>query len=545
MLTSVNARAPKNAAALSPAQSETYAKLESAVTASSLVTFEADAGFGKSTLIDRLLAERGGARVTLRDLLQATANASHAAIETPLLNLLEEAFNEASLIVMDDFDLVAATLSDGGYVRANMFAAALHGLTERARAANKCLLFAGSEFRPSFMPEIVSFGFFQGRMLSVTAERFSEQDYRFFLELELGSEIARTLPVKRLFDYSPGLNGHQLRQLGALMREHGRNDEAFVRELIDTRLLITNANVGEIADVKFSDLKGFEQIVADLTTYVVNPLKADPRFDEIGLAPKRGVLLYGPPGTGKTSIGRALAHQMQGKFFMIDGTIPTEPAKDFYPKVQAIFSAAKKAAPCVLFIDDADVLFQSDRATGLSRYLLTMLDGLESETAGKVAVIMTAMDPNHMPPPLLRSGRVELWIETKPPSDKVRAEIIAADVARLPPAFRDYDFAEISDVTSGFNAADMRRIVSDVKALYGRDIVENRKPKPVGEYFAIAANEVRQNKVLLGLAEAGQLKLGVAIDGQAAPTATGAGIGSKDGRKASRLRDESNSCAGE
>ena len=73
------------------------------------------------------------------------------------------------------------------------------------------------------------------------------------------------------------------------------------------------------------------------------------------------------------------------------------------------------------WIDDADVLFQSDRATGLSRYLLTMLDGLESESAGKVAVILTAMNPNHLPPALLRSGRVELWLETRLPAQAARA----------------------------------------------------------------------------------------------------------------------------
>jgi len=493
-------------ASLSVAQSVAYEQLTETIGIAPLVVLEGEPGCGKSTLIRRLLDERRGVRIGIRDLLSASANAAHPGLESHLMRLLEKAMERADLVVVDDFDRLLQGLAG---VRGAWWQGGMQSLIDRASEQGQCLVFTGTNFRDEFAPELFGVGVFEQRMMEIVVPGFSAEDFAFYLTLELGAEVVQRLPIQRIFDHAPGLNGHQLQMLAALLRKHGRTDEAFIREMIDTRILLTNANLGEIADIRFSDLQGFEQIVDDLTTYVINPLKSDPRFDAIGLAPKRGVLLFGPPGTGKTSIGRALAHQMQGKFFMIDGTIPTEPANAFYPSIQAIFEAAKRAAPCVLFIDDADVLFQSDRSAGLSRYLLTMLDGLESHTAGKIAVIMTAMNPNHMPPALLRSGRVELWLETRPPPDTVRAAIIAADVAGLPASFQAYDFARISEVTEGFNAADMRRIVSDVKALYARDVVENRTPRGVDDYFFEAADGVRINKRLLQLAEKRELKMGV------------------------------------
>src|SRR5262249_10567153 len=146
------------------------------------------------------------------------------------------------------------------------------------------------------------------------------------------------------------------------------------------------------------------------------PLQQPELARELGLKAKRGVLLHGDPGTGKTSIGRALARQMAGKFFMIDGTFVLGTGS-FYKKVNDVFAAAIANSPSVIFIDDADVMFKQDSG-GFNRYLLTRLDGLASESVGHVCIMMTAMDIRDMPVAMLRAGRVEVWLETKLPDEK-------------------------------------------------------------------------------------------------------------------------------
>ncbi|MEO7649567.1 MAG: ATP-binding protein [Bryobacteraceae bacterium] len=107
------------------------------------------------------------------------------------------------------------------------------------------------------------------------------------------------------------------------------------------------------------------------------------------------------------------------KFFLSDGTVVAG-THEFYHKIRKVFDAARKNAPSVVFIDDADVMFAGDKDQGLQRFLLTMLDGLESASAERICVMMTAMDVGSLPQAMLRSGRVELWLETRVPDTVVR-----------------------------------------------------------------------------------------------------------------------------
>ncbi len=107
-------------------------------------------------------------------------------------------------------------------------------------------------------------------------------------------------------------------------------------------------------------------------------------------------------------------------------------SNNFYAEINRVFSAAKRNAPSIVFIDDADVIFEGHKEDGLYRYLLTKLDGLESASSGRVCVMITAMEPADLPAALLRSGRIELWLETRLPDESARAEFFAKNLHRCP-----------------------------------------------------------------------------------------------------------------
>src|SRR5205807_10393687 len=104
-------------------------------------------------------------------------------------------------------------------------------------------------------------------------------------------------------------------------------------------------------------------------------------------------------------------------------------------------------APSVIFIDDSDVIFESGEELGLYRYLLTMLDGLESESSGRVCVMLTAMDVANIPPALLRSGRIELWLEMRLPDGNARREMLQRQLSGAVSSLGQPDLEAIVEAT--------------------------------------------------------------------------------------------------
>jgi ATP-dependent 26S proteasome regulatory subunit len=252
----------------------------------------------------------------------------------------------------------------------------------------------------------------------------------------------------------------------------------------------SNLVVEDVEDVLLDDLVGIDNIVRDLLRTIVIPMTQPELARELGLKPARGVLLHGEPGTGKTTIGRALARQMKGKFFIMDGSVRPGDA-------DRLLAAAEASSPSVFFIDDADVIFQNGENSGFARKLLTKLDGLESESIGNVCIIMTAMDVADMPPAVVRSGRVEVWLHMEAPDAKKRTDMIRYFAKSLPEDLRKFDEGLISEATEGFVPADLRGLVGDARGHIAYDRHKGRPVKSFQDYLLLAADEIQTRKATL------------------------------------------------
>jgi transitional endoplasmic reticulum ATPase len=406
-------------------------------------------------------------------------------------HVLAEALAKQDVVIVDDFHLVAiVSCCSHAYPRQNFLAAALVPLVDFARGSGKTMLFTAQD---APIP-----GLFQ-RVPAVGIPPFTVADQAALADRFLGTR-ASLIDFKKVHRFAPNLSARQLRHAFEAFRDSDQLDtDRFVAYLREHHMA-SNVDLGEVQAVDLHDLKGLDDVIEALEANIILPLENSEVAEELNLKPKRGVLLAGPPGTGKTTIGRALAHRLKSKFFLVDGTVISG-TPHFYGHIQRIIEAAKQNAPSIVFVDDSDVIFESGQETGLYRYLLTMLDGLESTSAGRVCIMMTAMDVGNLPPALVRSGRIELWLETRLPSLHARAAILADHCRGLPPALGTIDVNSLAESTEGLSGADLKRVVEDGKLLFAHARTRNLPLQPVTAYFLTAVETVRRNKEQYAKAE--------------------------------------------
>jgi predicted AAA+ superfamily ATPase len=476
---------------LCPAQQRALAQLIQVLPMFSIVGLVGRQGQGKSTVLRKLHEQTGGEWLCAREILHALRERHPLAIEESLEQLLGAALQNAQYVYLDDLSLLTSVVSGcGAYPRPGLLEVVLECITAALSANNKKLIFA-STYHQSL----------QKKGFVASLPDFQADDYAFFCRAYLGADLAERLDYRKIFRFAQGLDGYDLKTIGLLLRDRGDLDTEGYIDALRSFGLTSNVNLREVQQVTLADLKGVDDVIESLIANVVVPLEQIELADELRLRPKRGVLLVGPPGTGKTTVGRALAHRLKSKFFLIDGTFISGTGS-FYHSIHQVFHEARHNAPAIIFIDDSDAIFESGEELGLYRYLLTMLDGLESESTRQVCVMMTAMDVGHLPPALIRSGRIELWLEMRLPDEAARSAILTQLTLGLGTVFAGLELARLVEATSGFTGADLKRLIDDGKNLFAHDKVRGVPVSSATTYCLRAVDIVRENKGRYAEAEA-------------------------------------------
>jgi ATP-dependent 26S proteasome regulatory subunit len=490
------ARAPRRVATrLSPSQQGAMDDLVRSLTFSRVSVIWGASGFGKTTMLETLRDTKFARAPLLStlDFLTEMRDRDPLALEEAYAEMLLRALAKHETVLVDDLHLInGVTCCNYMYQRKSYFISPLTAVMTRALKTSKRLVFTcdGSA------PEPVANRCYYHGIKKLTAD-----DYAHLCATWLPKKTAGRLDFPKIFRFAPNLNAHQLR---------GASQELALDESVDTtrfidylraRRMASNVDLTEVQAVDLRSLKGLDDVIESLEANVVLPFENDKLASELNIKPKRGVLIIGPPGTGKTTVGRALAHRLKSKFFLIDGTFISG-TQDFYTRIRNVVEAAKQNAPAIIFIDDSDVIFSGGKEKGLYRYLLTMLDGIESESAARVCVMMTAMEVGGLPPALIRSGRIELWLETRLPDQQARVQILEELLAAQPAAFARPDVVRIATASEGMTGADLKRLIEDGKVLFAFDKARSRPLQPTTDYVLAAIAPVRANKQRYAAAEA-------------------------------------------
>jgi transitional endoplasmic reticulum ATPase len=469
---------------LSPAQQSAADRLSNRLSTGSVFVLRAQPGMGRTTVLSHVHRNTGGIFLGVRQFLNELTARRPEAIEEAFLAMLDHALNESDLVIVDDLHLVTAVVTSCEYSRSYLLDAALTAVLADAVSRNKKLVFGTGDDEPDPISR---------RACIVSMPEFRPEDFACISQSWLPEEIAAAIDYAQVHRFGPSLTAHQLKGAAQWLASAPSTTSDDLITYLREHHLASNVELDEVAPVNLRDLKGVDDVIRALEAKIALPLENDELAAQYGLKPKRGVLLAGPPGTGKTTIGRALAHRLKSKFFLIDGTVIAG-TDFFYRDVRRIFEAAKKNAPSIIFIDDSDVIFEGNEEHGLYRYLLTMLDGLESASAGRVCVMMTAMNVGSLPRALVRSGRVELWLETRLPDTEARTSIVRSLLAGLPAPIDTADIGQIAEAARGLTGADLKAVVEDGKLLFAHDVTKGVALRPIEEYFLDAIDTVRANQ---------------------------------------------------
>ena len=229
-------------------------------------------------------------------------------------------------------------------------------------------------------------------------------------------------------------------------------------------------------EIGFDDVAGVDEAKTELQE-IVTFLKNPDVYGRLGARLPKGVLLVGPPGTGKTLLARAVAGEAGVPFFSISGSEFVEMFVGVgAARVRDLFEQARKAAPCIIFIDELDALGRARGAfPGLGGHdekehtlnqLLMELDGFDPSKAGMVLLAATNR-PEILDPALLRAGRFDRQVLVDRPDKIGRAQILDVHVKKVRLA-GDVDSAAVAGLTPGFTGADLANLVNEAALLATR-----------------------------------------------------------------------------
>ena len=245
----------------------------------------------------------------------------------------------------------------------------------------------------------------------------------------------------------------------------------------------------------FADVAGCDEAKEDVSE-LVDFLRDPSKFQKLGGKIPKGVLMVGPPGTGKTLLAKAIAGEAKVPFFTISGSDFVEMFVGVgASRVRDMFEQAKKAAPCIIFIDEIDAVGRQ-RGAGLGgghdereqtlNPMLVEMDGFEGHEG--IIVIAATNRPDVLDPALLRPGRFDRQVVVGLPDIRGREQILKVHIRKVPVA-DNVEPSVIARGTPGFSGADLANLVNEAALFAARG---NKRLVSMEEF------EKAKDKIMMG-----------------------------------------------
>ncbi|HEX8003188.1 MAG TPA: ATP-dependent zinc metalloprotease FtsH [Mycobacteriales bacterium] len=308
-----------------------------------------------------------------------------------------------------------------------------------------------------------------GQAYSALVNSFKASGTRYFVDKQSDKQIVRTVATFLL----PLMI---LANLFALLFSLGKQGGGAIGEVMTFGTIGKGKAKKGQSTISFEDVGGADEAVAELREvrdYLMNPAK----YEALGAAPPKGVLLFGPPGTGKTLLAKAVAGEAGVPFFSVAGAEFVESLVGVgAARVRDLFARVRAAAPAIVFIDELDAAGRkrgsggggggSDEREQTLNQLLVEMDGFE--VSAGIVVMGATNRPDILDPALMRPGRFDRHITIERPELEGRIHILKIH-GRGKPLAPDVDLEFVARRTPGFTGADLANVVNEATLLTIRE----------------------------------------------------------------------------
>jgi AAA+ superfamily predicted ATPase len=253
----------------------------------------------------------------------------------------------------------------------------------------------------------------------------------------------------------------------------------------------------EQSRVRLADVGGMTEVKQRLNAAFLAPLRNPELRRMYGKSLRGGLLLYGPPGCGKTFLARAVAGELGARFL----AVTLADVLDMWlgsseRNLRDLFAEARRAAPCVLFLDEIDALGHkrsqlraSAGQRGTVNQLLSELDGVNQGNEG-VFVLAATNHPWDVDSALRRPGRLDRMLLVLPPDLPAREAILHYHLRDRPVA--GVNVRDLAKRTEDYSGADLAHLCETAAERALLDSARIGKPRPIGPRdFDAALAEVR------------------------------------------------------
>lgn len=253
-----------------------------------------------------------------------------------------------------------------------------------------------------------------------------------------------------------------------------------------------NNTVNPEKKITFNEVQGIDELKPDLFR-LVDALKHPAKYKRLGARPTKGLILYGPPGTGKTLIAKAISGEAEVPFFSASGS-------DFVEKyvgvgasrIRELFAKARKASPCIVFIDELDAIGgirgesnNSERDQTINA-LLTELDGFAASEG--ILTICATNRLDILDSALTRPGRFDLKIAVNLPDKQARYQILKLHSGGKKLS-EEVKIDALAKKTNGFSGAELENLLNEaalIAATNDKDFITNEDIE--NSFFKIIMN---------------------------------------------------------